>query len=195
MEVDLRATAARLDAAKNEAERANPVKSRFLAAASHDLRQPLQAATLYLSLLTKQATAADQAKLCAKMRGPLQVMSSILNALLDISMLDSGSVTPKRSDFALATVLERIAGDLRPMAQQKSLQFVCSETALVVNSDPALLERIVENLASNAVRYTMEGSITVDAKCIGEVVRISVADTGIGIPDYAREDFRRVFSI
>lgn len=187
MEVDLRATATRLDAAKTEAERANAVKSRFLAAASHDLRQPLQAATLYLSLLTKQAATADQSELCAKMRAPLQVMRSILDALLDISMLDTGLVTPKRSNFSLASIFERITNDLRPLAYQKGLRFICPETSLVVNSDAALLERIVENLASNAIRYTMEGSVTVDAERFGDIVRIAVVDTGIGIPDNARE--------
>jgi two-component system, sensor histidine kinase len=178
MEEQLRLTA-------SEAERANAVKSRFLAAASHDLRQPLQAATLYLSLLARQAKVSAQQELCAKMRAPLQVMSSILDALLDISMLDSGSVTPKRSDFALRSILERIAVDLRPLAEQKHLSFDLIETDLLVNSDPALLERIVENLASNAIRYTTEGSVAVRTESIGGVVRISVVDTGIGIPEEA----------
>jgi PAS domain S-box-containing protein len=182
MEEDLRATAARLVIAKTEAEGANAVKSRFLAAASHDLRQPLQAATLYLSLLTKQSTSPDQQETCAKMRAPLQGMSNILDALLDISMLDSGAVRAKRTDFALTTILERVAADLRPLAQQKNLRFDCSESPVVLNSDPALLERIVENLASNAIRYTMEGSVSVTAEQSGDAVRISVVDTGIGIP-------------
>ncbi len=178
---------AQLRTMASEAERANAVKSRFLAAASHDLRQPLQAATLYLSVLTRQAQTPDQQGLCAKMRAPLQVMSGILDALLDISMLDSGLVTPKRSDFALAPILERIAVDLRPAAQQKNLSFDFTQTALLVNSDPALLERIVENLASNAIRYTTEGNIAVHSQSIGDVVRISVVDTGIGIPEEALE--------
>jgi len=187
MEADLRATAARLDAAKNEAERANAVKSRFLAAASHDLRQPLQAAMLYLSLLSKQANTHDQQQLCVKMRTPLQVMGNILNALLDISMLDSGLVAPKRSDFELDTILERIAGDLYPLAQQKNLRFDYSQTDIIVNSDPALLERIIENLASNAIRYTTEGSIVVRAERIGGTARILVEDTGVGIPEKSLE--------
>jgi PAS domain S-box-containing protein len=119
---------AQLRTMASEAERANTVKSRFLAAASHDLRQPLQAATLYLSVLTRQAETPDQQGLCAKMRAPLEVMSGILDALLDISMLDSGLVTPKRNDFALAPILERIAVDLRPVAQQKNLSFDFSQT-------------------------------------------------------------------
>jgi two-component system, sensor histidine kinase len=178
---------AQLRAAAAEAERANAVKSRFLAAASHDLRQPLQAATLYLSLLSKQARTPEEQGLCTKMRAPLQVMSSILDALLDISMLDSGSVTPKRSDFALASILERIAADLRPLAEQKNLRFDFQETDVWVSSDPSLLERIVENLASNAIRYTTEGRVAVRAETIGDAVRIYVEDTGIGIPDEALE--------
>jgi two-component system, sensor histidine kinase len=187
MEAELRATAARLDAAKNEAERANAVKSRFLAAASHDLRQPLQAATLYLSLLSKQANTHDQQQHCLKMRTSLQAMGNILNALLDISMLDSGQVTPERSDFGLATILDRIATNLSPLAQQKNLRFDYSQTDIIVNSDPALLERIVENLASNAIRYTTDGSIAVRAERIGGMARISVVDTGVGIPEEALE--------
>jgi PAS domain S-box-containing protein len=176
-----------LRAAASEAERANALKSRFLAAASHDLRQPLQAAALYLSVLTKQAETPDQRGLCAKMRAPLQVMSSILDALLDISMLDSGAVTPKRNDFALASILHRIAVDLRPLAEQKNLEFECQETSVLVNSDPSLLERIVENLASNAIRYTTTGRVEVGSQAIGDAVRISVVDTGIGIPHEALE--------
>ncbi len=178
---------AQLRAAASEADRANAVKSRFLAAASHDLRQPLQAAALYLSLLSKQAETPDQQGLCAKMRAPLQVMSSILDALLDISMLDSGAVTPKRSDFALSSILDRIAVDLRPLAEQKNLEFDSQETNILVNSDPSLLERIVENLASNAIRYTPAGRVTIRAQTIGDAVRVSVVDTGIGIPDEALE--------
>jgi PAS domain S-box-containing protein len=173
---ELRATA-------SEAERANAVKSRFLAATSHDLRQPLQAATLYLSLLNRQAKTPEQRELCTNIQAPLQVMTGILDALLDISMLDSGSIVPKRSDFALSSILERVAVDLRPLAQQKNLQFDYLETDAVVNSDPALLERIVENLASNAIRYTMEGSVAIRVERIEDDVRISVIDTGVGIPD------------
>jgi len=180
MEAQLRTTA-------SEAERANAVKSRFLAAASHDLRQPLQAATLYLSLLTKQARTSDQQELCAKMRGPLQVMGGILDALLDISMLDSGSVAPKPSDFPLMSILERIAVDLRPLAEQKKLSFDLATTSVLVNSDPALLERIVENLVSNAIRYTAAGSVSLRTENIGDLARISVTDTGIGIPEEALE--------
>jgi two-component system, sensor histidine kinase len=180
MEAQLRTTV-------SEAERANAVKSRFLAAASHDLRQPLQAATLYLSLLTKQARTSDQQELCAKMRAPLQVMSSTLDALLDISMLDSGQVTPKPSDFALRSILERVAADLRPLAEQKKLSLDVAETDVLVKSDPALLERIVENLVSNAIRYTAVGNVSVRSENIGDFVRISVSDTGIGIPEEALE--------
>jgi signal transduction histidine kinase len=100
-------------------------------------------------------------------------------------MLDSGSITPKRSDVALASILERIAVDLSPLAQQKNLQFEYSRANVVVNSDPALLERIVENLASNAIRYTTEGSVAIRVERIEDDVRISVVDTGIGIPEEA----------
>jgi two-component system, sensor histidine kinase len=178
MEAKLRATAA-------EAETANAVKTRFLAAASHDLRQPLQAAMAYLSLLNRQAKTAEQEELCAKLRAPLQVMGGILDALLDISLLDSGSITPTRTDFPLDSVLQRITLDLRPLAEQKDLQFDYSGTDVVVNSDPALLERIVENLASNAIRYTAQGRVVIRVERGGEFARIVVVDTGIGIPQEA----------
>jgi CheY-like chemotaxis protein len=129
----------------------------------------------------------DQQDLCAKMRAPLQVMSSILDALLDISMLDSGSVTPKLSDFALYSIFERIAVDLRPLAEQKNLGLDFIETDVLVNSDPALLERIIENLVSNAIRYTSEGNVAVRVESTGGLVRVSVVDTGIGIPEQALE--------
>jgi PAS domain S-box-containing protein len=187
MEAQLRATASDAERAAAEAERANGVKSRFLAAASHDLRQPLQAATLYLSLLNRYATTPEQKELSAKTRAPLQVMSGILDALLDISMLDSGSITPKRADFGLDSILDRIVTDLRPLAQQKNLRFDYSKTGVVVNSDPALLERIIENLASNAVRYTAEGSVVIRVDEVGDIGRIAVVDTGIGIPEEAIE--------
>jgi len=174
-----------LRASVSEAERANALKSRFLAAASHDLRQPLQAATLYLSVLAKQSTEPGHQGLCSKMRTPLHVMSSILDALLDISMLDSGAVIPKRTDFRLSSILERIATDLRPLAQEKKLNFDYPQVDIEVNSDPTLLERIVENLASNALRYTAEGGIAIRAERIGQFARISVVDTGIGIPEQA----------
>jgi PAS domain S-box-containing protein len=189
MEVALRATAARLDAAKSEAERATAVKSRFLAAASHDLRQPLQAATLYLSLLAKQASGPQQ-ETCAKMRRPLQVMAGILDALLDNSMLDSGMVTPNRSNFALKPLLDRVAGNLAPIAEEKNLKLHYPGTDLIVNSDPALLERILENLVSNAVRYTNDGGVTIAVERDGDIARVSVVDTGIGIP---REALERIF--
>lgn len=195
MEADLRATAARLDAAKNEAERANAVKSRFLAAASHDLRQPLQAATIYLSLLTRPAQTADQQETCAKMRAPLEVMRSILDALLDISLLDSGSVTVRRTNFALAPLLERVGNDLRSLAQQKNLRFDCVGTAAVVYSDLALLERIVENLASNAIRYTVDGGVTVRADNVDHVAEFpSRTPASVFLTPRATTFLRSIFS-
>jgi PAS domain S-box-containing protein len=176
---------AELRAAKTEAERANAVKSRFLAAASHDLRQPLQACSVYLSLLKKQATSSEQQEACAKMRTPLEGMAGILDALLDISMLDSGMIEPKRSDFALGSVIARVIADLTPLAEQKKISLEYTDTGIVVNSDPALLERILENLVSNAVRYTNHGRVQVSAAADTNVARISVTDTGIGIPPEA----------
>ena len=112
----------------------------------------------------------------------LDAMAGILDALLDISMLDSGMIEPKRSDFALNTVLSRVIGNLTPLAQDKVISLEQAETDIVVNSDPALLERIIENLVSNAIRYTTHGRVSISVEATNDLVRICVTDTGIGIP-------------
>lgn len=186
-EAVLRESLVELEAARAKAERANVAKSRFLAAASHDLRQPLQAAALYQAALTELAETPEQREACAKLQVSLQAMTGILNTLLDLSMLDGGSVTPKRSSFALDSILERIAVNTHPLAEQKGLSFNFPKTGLEVNSDPDLLERILENFVTNAIRFTVNGRVSLGAKQEGNIVRISVMDTGIGIPENARE--------
>lgn len=186
-EAVLRESLVELEAAKAKAERANAAKSRFLAAASHDLRQPLQAATVYRAVLNEQAETPEQRETCAKLQVSLQAMAGILNTLLDLSRLEAGSLTPKRSSFALDSILERIAVNARPLAEQKGLSFDFPKTGLEVNSDPDLLERILENFVTNAIRFTAKGRVSLGAMQEGNIVRISVMDSGIGIPEDARE--------
>lgn len=179
-----------LSDARQEAERANASKSRFLAAASHDLRQPLQSLGLYLSVLTRQLDEPKGLEICTKMRKSLDTMGELLDALLDISRLDSGSVVPEKRDFAIQTVLDRIVTDNVQQAEEKGLDLECSTAECVVHSDPGLLERVLENLVTNAIRYTDDGGVRIACEPVGGRARISVTDTGVGIPERSLE---RVF--
>jgi PAS domain S-box-containing protein len=172
--------------ARNQAERANAGKSRFLAAASHDLRQPLQSLSLYRSALTRQLDRPgpfDSAKgkeITRKMRGSLDAMGDILDALLDISRLESGIVTPQKRDFRLAELLDRVVSSNLPQAEEKGLRLECIAEDCVVYSDPGLLERVIDNFVTNAIRYTEAGRVTIDRQTTDGMARILVSDTGVG---------------
>jgi PAS domain S-box-containing protein len=165
------------------AERANASKSRFLAAASHDLRQPLQSLGLYLSVLARQLEAPTPLEICSKMRASLDTMGELLDALLDISRLDSGSVVPEKKHFPIKPLFDRIVTGNVQQAEEKGLLLECESSACVVDSDPGLLERVVENLVTNAIRYTEAGSVSLRCERVDGVARISVSDTGVGIPE------------
>ena len=179
-----------LERAKEFAESAANTKSRFLAAASHDLRQPLQSLGLYLSVLERQLDQAKQKEISTKMRKSLDTMREVLDSLLDISKLEGGSVTLDRKDFRIQELLDRIVTDNIQQAEEKGLQLVCSSADCVVHTDPGLLERVIENFVTNAIRYTERGRVSMDCHCGGEVARIAVSDTGVGI---AKDDLDRVF--
>ncbi len=168
-------------------EQANAGKSRFLAAASHDLRQPLQSLGLYLSVLTRLLDGSKPLEVCAKMRSSLDTMEELLNALLDISRLDSGSVEPEIQEFSLDVLLDRIVTDNTQQAQEKGLVLLCTGSDCRVRSDPGLLERVLANLVGNAIRYTHEGRVSIECVRGERSVRIAVIDTGVGIPDEALE--------
>lgn len=170
---------------RQEAEQANASKSRFLAAASHDLRQPLQSLGLYLSVLTRQLNEDKPVEICTKMRKSLDTMGELLDALLDISRLDTGSVVPELRDFPVDTLMDRIVTDNVQQAQEKGLDLQWSPSGCVIHSDPGLLERVLENLVTNAIRYTERGRVTMTCELAGDRARISVCDTGIGIPEEA----------
>jgi CheY-like chemotaxis protein/anti-sigma regulatory factor (Ser/Thr protein kinase) len=170
--------------AKEIAESATATKSRFLAAASHDLRQPLQSIGLYLSVLNRQLTESGEAlEISDKMRSSINVMSELLDALLDVSKLDSGSVEPKIQDIRLDEMLDRIVTNNIQQAHGKGLELLCTSEVNTVHSDQVLLERVIENFVTNAIRYTKEGSVTISSSRAGDVARIAVTDTGIGIPE------------
>ena len=170
-----------LEAAKREAERANAFKSRFLAAASHDLRQPLQSLSLYLSVLARQLDEPAQLEICDKMRKSRDTVARLLEALLDISRLESGVVKPAKHDFELQSVIERIIAANAPQAKEKGLRLHGAAVDCVVHTDSALLERVLDNLVGNAIRYTERGEVAIRCERDGEVVRISVVDSGVGI--------------
>lgn len=172
-----------LERAIGSAKEANVAKSRFLAAASHDLRQPLQSLGIYLAVLERQLEHEQPRDLTRKMRQSLDAMGELLNALLDVSKFDRGSITPEFTSFDVQKVLQRVVIDNAPHAENKGLSLSCSATHCVVYSDPALLERIIDNLVANAIRYTDEGSVAIECEPLTETVRIAVVDSGIGIPE------------
>ena len=173
---------AELKAQKEAAEAANLAKSRFLAAASHDLRQPMHALSLYVAALARKPLRADEAMLVNDVRRCAEAMDRLFNALLDISRLDASVVTPSVSAFALNQLMDRIRVGFEPLAQEKGLALRVRPTALVARSDPELLGRIVSNLVSNAIRWTDHGRVLVACRPRGTSVCIVVCDTGPGIP-------------
>ena len=169
--------------AKQTAEEATKAKSKFLAAASHDLRQPLQALRLYLSALTTKLDQPKQIQLSEKMNLSLDSMGELLDALLDISTLESGSVEPNRLDIPLPEFLAKMDSRNAQSVTDKGLSFSCSPIECVIHTDPALLERVIENFITNAIRYTETGRISIDCQQHDGFVRIAVHDTGQGIPE------------
>ncbi len=170
-------------AKKEEAERASEAKSRFLAAASHDLRQPLHALTLFATELASGATKTRNLQLASQIGTAAGAMGELLDALLDVSRLDIAAVQPHRQPIALELLLEMIADGHRQSARAKGLRLRHRPTALWVDTDPQLLRRMIGNLVANAVRYTSQGGILIGARSRGDRVRIEVWDTGIGIDE------------
>lgn len=172
-----------LEDALAEAERANASKSRFVAAASHDLLQPLSAAKLYLASLEHDIQDSEPHRLLSKASSALQSVENILGALLDISKLDSGLANTHISTVDLGMMLRQLADEMRPLGQAKGLDFRMVPTRARVASDATYLQRILQNLISNAVRYTTSGKVLVGVRNLPGKVRVEVWDTGPGIPE------------
>jgi PAS domain S-box-containing protein len=170
-----------LNAAKEAADRANRLKSQFLAAASHDLRQPLQGALAYVSVLGSKVRPAEKT-LCENARQSLDSMAEILDILLDLAEIESGSIRPEVTDFSVREVVERALASHWGQAELKGLTLRYEPAALHARSDPRLIGRVIDNLVSNAIRYTASGEVVVRGERNGDLVRISVSDTGAGIP-------------
>ena len=178
------------EAARLDAETANRSKTQFFAAASHDLRQPLHAIGLFASALNEKVTEPEAKQLVGSVNQSVHALESLFNELLDISKIDSGVIKPALRDFALQSVLDRLRGDFAAEAAAKGLAFRISAPDATVRSDPVLLERILRNLVANALRYTDKGEVAVHAGLDGNLLRIEVRDTGIGIPE---ADQQRIF--
>lgn len=169
--------------AKEAAEQANIAKTRFLAAASHDLRQPLQALSMFVAVLAGRDHSPEDASLIARIGDSVAAVETLLNGLLDVSKLEAGLVVPMVSGFNIAPVLDRLAAEFEPLAAEVGLELRMVNSAAMVRSDSALLERILRNLLNNAVRYTKEGRILFGCRRQGSNLKIEVWDTGIGIPE------------
>ena len=166
---------------KARAEAANLAKSRFLAAASHDLRQPLHAQGLFVGELQARNHDAEGASILANLKGSIEAMHDLFNSLLDISQLDARVVVPKQENFSINVVLRELHLDFSPLAREKGLVLRIANSRAVINSDLILLKRIIRNLVSNALSYTNQGKVLVGCRRCGAQLRIQVWDTGIGI--------------
>ena len=172
-----------LEAAKREAEQANLGKSRFLAAASHDLRQPLQTISLLHEILAKKVEDEATLRLVGRLDETVSSMSSMLDTLLDINQLEAGIVRREMVDFPINAVLEQLRTQFTFHASAHRLGWRVVPSSRSVRSDPRLLEQMIRNLLSNAVKYTSQGKILLGCRRRGDMLRIEVWDTGIGIPE------------
>ncbi len=179
------------EAARLEAEQANAAKSKFLAAASHDLRQPVHAQGLFLSVLAGTRLDEQQRELLDNIRRSSQAASEMLASLLDFSRIEAGVIKPQSQALRLQPLLDKLEREMAPLAEARGLVYRSRETPLAVDSDPALLELVLRNLISNAIRYTESGGLLVGVRRRGDRVRLEVWDTGIGIEaGQQREVFR-----
>lgn len=173
---------------------ANESKTRFLAAASHDLRQPIHALTLFVGQLRARAGSPEAPRLLEKIEGSVDALADLLDALLDLSRLDIGAVTARPSTFAIDALISRLVVELAPIAESKGLALTSVPTSLWVCSDSALLERILLNLITNAIRFTADGRILVGCRRRGDCVEVTIADTGVGIaPEHLPYVFREFY--
>jgi len=169
-------------------EAANLAKSRFLAAASHDLRQPLHALNLFVAQLRTETDQAERGRVTGQIDAAVTAMNDLFNALLDISKLDAGVLAPELTTFPIAHLLKQMETTFAPAAREKGLRLQFVPSGGWVRSDFILLQRILLNLVSNAIRYTVRGGVVVGCRRHGQQLRIEVWDSGIGIPEDQREN-------
>ncbi len=171
-----------LEKATSDAQAANVGKTRFVAAASHDILQPLNAAKLFASSLVERLSGGENEKLVRNVDASLEAVEEILNALLEISKLDAGAMKAEVTSFPINDILIPLRTELKPLAKSRGLKFKILSCDLNVLSDRKLLRRLISNLVSNAIKYTQSGSVLVGCRRTGNNLRIEVIDTGPGIP-------------
>ena len=176
--------------ARWDAEKANQDKTRFLAAASHDLRQPLHAMALFVEALVPHISDPRGKLIHDRLRDSLNTMKQLFNALLDLSKLEAGVLTPEIEGFPLQKLFDRLELIFETQAQEKGLWLRFKKTDALVESDPHLLEQILSNLVANAIKYTEDGGVLVCCRQKDDIMLIEVRDTGIGIK---KEDQQRIF--
>lgn len=179
--------------AKSTAEEANISKTRFLAAASHDILQPLNAARLYVTSLVERQSAGEDARLVGNIDDSLEAIEEILGALLDISRLDSGAMTPSISSFRMSDLMRSLEVEFTPIAKARKLKLTFVPCTLAVSSDRVLLRRLLQNLISNAIKYTPKGRVLVGCRRQGKSLQIGIYDTGLGIPVLKRVEIFKEF--
>ncbi|MGN6287340.1 MAG: PAS domain-containing hybrid sensor histidine kinase/response regulator [Afipia sp.] len=179
--------------AKSLAEEANISKTRFLAAASHDILQPLNAARLYVTSLVERQNGGENARLVDNIDDSLEAIEEILGALLDISRLDAGAMTPSISSFRMSDLMRSLEVEFAPIAREKKLDLTFVPCTLAVASDRVLLRRLLQNLISNAIKYTPKGKVLIGCRRSGTSLRISIYDTGLGIPFVKRGEIFKEF--
>ena len=176
--------------AKEQAEEATASRTRFVAAASHDLRQPLNAALLYLETIKGESLHPADREGLQGVALALETLNRLLSALLDISRLDSGGLHPQPRHFSLQPLFERLAIEYRSVAEAKDLGLKVIPTSCTVHSDPMLLETVLRNLISNAIKYTRQGRVLMGVRRRGDRIAVEVRDSGVGI---SLEHQQRIF--
>ena len=171
-----------------EAQQATLAKSKFLAAASHDLRQPLHALSLFVDALKDSESKAERANIFPRIELSLDALRKLFDALLDVSRLDANVVKPEISHFNLAEFLNEMAAEFRLKASEKNIKLRVHARSVIVETDRLLLERVLRNLISNAIRYTDSGGVLLSDRLRGNKVLLQVWDTGIGIPEENKDD-------
>ena len=168
--------------AQHQAEEANLGKTRFLAAVGHDILQPLNAARLYCASLTEKASDGPLAREADNIESSLDSVETILGAVLDISRLDAGAMKPAKSVFEIGPLLKQIGTDFLPLAREKKIELTIVPSSLRIQTDRNLFRRLVQNLVSNAIKYTPSGHVLVGVRRRGGIAEVQIIDTGIGIP-------------
>ncbi|NUB09674.1 PAS domain S-box protein [Azospirillum sp. Vi22] len=181
---------------KTRAEKAERAKTQFLAAASHDLRQPVQSLYFFAQVLGDKLHGHPGHELVASMGHSLDALKLLLDGLLDVSRLDAGAVEPSVTECAVGPLLDRLAAEYGPQAEGQGLRLRVVPTSLWARTDPMLLERILRNLIENALRYTERGGVVVGCRRGNGVLRIEVADSGVGVPEELQQAvFEEFFQI